>query len=117
MIATCARECSEADETRAEDRPDRAAEGLRGDQGSDQKADRGTKARPEGGGPWNPATCTGKSTATRRTQKPTDNAANEQSSLAARVPNDGAEKAAEATEKARDEKQQKSMSHGSADVF
>jgi hypothetical protein len=109
-IATCARECSEADETRAENRPDGTAECLRGDQGCGQKADRRTNARSEGGGAWNPATCTGKGTATRRTQEPTDDAANEQPSLAARVPENGAENAAEATEKARDEEQQKSMS-------
>jgi len=64
VIATCAREGSEADETSAEDRTDRTAECLRGDQGSGQKADRGANARSDGGGAWNPATCAGDSTAT-----------------------------------------------------
>ena len=47
--------------------------------------------------------------------KPTEHATDEQSSLAPRVPDNGAENAAKATEKARDKKQQKSMSHGGTD--
>ena len=64
VIATRARECSDADETCAEDRTDRTAECLRGDQGRGQKADRGANACSDGGGARNPATCTGDSTAT-----------------------------------------------------
>jgi hypothetical protein len=116
MMATCAGDCSEADETRAEDRTDRTAECLRGDQGSGQKADAGTHARSDGGGAWNPATCAGDSTATGCTQESTDDATDEQSSLPSCVPDDGAENAAEATEKARDEKQQKAIAHGGTDV-
>ena len=116
VMATCAGECAEADETRAEDRTDRTTEGLRGDQGSGQKADAGTNARSDGGGTGDPATCTGDSTATGSTQESTDDATDEQSCLATRVPDDGAENAAEATEKARDEEQQKAMSHRGTDV-
>ena len=116
VMATCARECSEADETSAQYRTDRTAECLRRDQGSGQKADRGADARSQGGRARNPATCTGDSSATGSTQQPADDATDEQSSLAAGVPDDGAENATEATEKTRDEKQQKSMSHGSTNV-
>ena len=87
-MATCARECSETDKTSTEDRTNRTTERLRCDQGSRQKADGGADAGPHGGGARNPATLSGDSTATRSTQEATDDATDEQSGLAAGVPDD-----------------------------
>lgn len=91
VVTTCAGERSEADEASAEDRADRTAECLRGDQGSGQKTDRRSNTRSEGGRAWNPATCAGDSAGAQSTQKPADDATDKQSSLAGRVADDRAE--------------------------
>jgi hypothetical protein len=103
-MTTCACQRSQADETRAEDRTDRTAERIRGDQRSGEKANRGTNARSDGGRAWNPSAGTRNSTATGRTEKSANDPAHEQRSLAARIADDGAKQAAEAAEETRDEK-------------